>query len=273
MTSKDVFNFSDYKGFLKQFEKEKRPVIRGFRSRLAENADCNNAFISQVLNTSAHFSLEQGIKIAEYLDLNSEEKKYFILLLEFGRAGTKELKSHFINLINEMQENHLNIKGRVKHEKGLSTEAQSTYYSQWYFSAIHILVTIPHLRTIPEIGRALRLKVSVVEKAISFLLSVDLIIEKSGKFFPGPSYLHLEKNSPNIPKHHTNWRMSAINSLQNENKGDVHYSTVSTLSRKDAEVIRARFVQNIQEYVEQLTHSSEETMYCFNLDFFKVLEE
>lgn len=67
--------------------------------------------------------------------------------------------------------------------------------------------------------------------------------------------------------------MTAINKLQDEVKGDVHYSTVSTLSKKDADILRARFVQSIQEYVEQLTHSTEETMYCFNLDFFKLVED
>ena len=273
MSRKNIFQFSEYKDFLRNLENERRPHLRGFRSRLAESAGCNNAFVSQVLNTSANFSLEQGMGIAEFLGLKTEEKKYFVYLLELGRAGNRQVQDHFKDLISDMQEKYLNIKERVRQEAGLSKEAQTTYYSQWYFAAVHMIVTIPHLRTISGMANALKLKPALVKKAVDFLLSENLIIETSGEFYPGPSYLHLEKSSPNISKHHSNWRINAIQSLQDEKKEDVHYSTVSTLSKKDAEILRARLVQIIQEYVELLNGSSEETMYCFNLDFFKLIDD
>jgi hypothetical protein len=136
-----------------------------------------------------------------------------------------------------------------------------------------MLVTVPNFRKFREISRALKLSESLVEKVILFLLSCGLLVEKNGEFQAGPSYLHLDRESPNISKHHSNWRMVAIQSLGNEEKNDIHYSTVSTLSKKDVETIRLRLVEEIQSYVQTVSQSKEETMYCFTLDFFKLLIE
>jgi hypothetical protein len=80
--------------------------------------------------------------------------------------------------------------------------------------------------------------------------------------------VHLNRDSPLIRQHHTNWRMSAIQSLMNDNKEDLHYSTVSTLSRSDAEKLRADMTSLIENYVAVVKPSKEEVMYGFNLDFF-----
>jgi len=273
MALKNVFEFDDYKEYLAHLEKEKSYFSRGFRSRLAEEIECNNAFISQVLNTHANFSLEQSQKICGYFKLNPDEERYFLFLVEYARAGTKPLREHFKILLEELRDKYLNIKGRVKQQTVLSSEAQATYYSHWYYAAIHMLVTVPQFRTARDVAGALRLSESLVERVMSFLLSCGLLIEKNGTFITGPSYLHLDRESPNISKHHSNWRMVAIQSLENEEKNDIHYSTVSTLSKKDVEALRSKFTEEIQNYVQTVSQSKEETMYCFNLDFFKILAE
>jgi len=64
-----------------------------------------------------------------------------------------------------------------------------------------------------------------------------------------------------------------IDPIFEELKNDIHYSTVSTLSRRDVESLRTKLVEEIQNYVQTVSQSKEETMYCFNLDFFKLLNE
>lgn len=273
MTIKKIMDFDDYKQFLTHLEQERSSFSRGFRSRLAEAIGCNNAYISQILNTNTHLSLEQALKLSRYFKLTNEEECYFLFLVEYARAGTPALRERFKLLLNEIKDKYLDIKGRVKQQSSLSVEAQTIYYSHWYYAAVHMLVTVPGFRSIRTIAEALRLNDSIVEKVVSFLLSNGLLIEKKGDFLPGPSYLHLDRDSPNISKHHTNWRMAAINSFQNENKSDIHYSTVSTLSKKHVDAIRSRLVQEIQNYVETVSQSTEETMYCFNLDFFRLIEK
>ena len=273
MANKNVFDFSDYKVYLAYLEKEKSFFSRGFRSRLAEEMGCNNGFISQVLNTHANFSIEQSLTISRYFKLTPDEERFFLLLVEQARAGTKILREHYQALLDELKDKYLNIKGRVKKQTALLPEAQAIYYSHWYYAAIHMLVTVPKFRTVRDVAKALGLNEALVRRVMAFLLSCELLIEKNGSFVTGPSYLHLDRESPNISKHHSNWRMVAIQSLEREDKNDIHYSTVSTLSSKDVDDLRLRFVEVIQNYVQTVSESKEETMFCFNLDFFKMIED
>jgi uncharacterized protein (TIGR02147 family) len=272
MTEKNVFEFDDYKAYLLHSEQVKSAFIRGYRTRLAEAIGCNNTFISQVLNTSANFSLEQGLAVSRYLSLPPSEESYFLLLIEHARAGTEDLKDYFNKQIREKKEKFLNIKERVKNETHLNVEAQAIYYSQWYYAAVHMLVTIPEFRTPQKIAKYLRLNTALIQKTVTFLVSQNLLIEKNGELLPGSSYLHLEKNSPFIARHHSNWRLAAMDALSRDNAQEIHYSTVSTLSRKDCEHLRAHFTQVIQDYVKTVSHSKEEMMWVFNLDFFNLGE-
>lgn len=188
MNIKKVFDFYDYKAFISHLERERSHISRGFRSRLADAVGCNNAFISQVLNSHANFSLEQALRICGHFELQAQEERYFLLLVDYARAGTPALRKYFKNLLDEIREQYLNIKGRVKEQATLTPESQATYYSQWYYSAIHMIVTVPHFRTIREIAKSLKLNTGLVEKVVTFLLSCGLLIEKNGELLgPKPS--------------------------------------------------------------------------------------
>jgi uncharacterized protein (TIGR02147 family) len=271
MTSKNVFEFQDYKQYLLHTEELRKSVMRGFRARLGEAARCNSPFVSQVMAGGAHFSLEQGLGISRYLALKPNETRYFLLLIEHNRAGTPDLRAYFKSQLDELKEKFLDIKDRVKKDVELDGEAQGTYYSHWYYAAIHMLVTIPHFRTVTKISHALHLPMITVKNVVAFLLAHNLLAEHAGELIPGSSYLHLDRQSPLIARHHSNWRLVAMQMLSDPRPENVHYSTVSTLSQKDAEDIRAKLVEVIEGYVQTVADSKEEAMWAFNLDFFNLL--
>lgn len=272
MTGKNVFKFKSYKDYLLRTEQEKSVLSRGFRSQIAKAVGCNNAFVSQVLNKGAHFSLEQGLRLSRFLKFQADEEKYFLLLIEFERAGTKDLQVYFLDQLNLLRETYLNIKNRVESPTVLSAESQATYYSEWYYAAVHTIVTIPKFRNIAAISTALGLSSHLVRKILSFLVSMDLVSEVNNEFKPGSAYLHLDKSSPNISKHHTNWRIAAVTSLARDFPRDIHYSTVSTMSLDDVEKLRSEMVQFVEDYVNSVKKSKkEEEIYCFNMDFFTLM--
>ena len=266
-----VYDFEDYKAFLRALEAQRVTVQRGFRSRLAETLGCQSAYISQILNGEAHFSLEQGLKVAGFLQLGVAETRYLLLMIEWARAGTEELKKFFLQDLRQLREQFLNLKGQLSEARAIPLESQTTYYSDWVYSAIHVLVTIPQFRTLAAISRALNLPESVAKDALLFLLSVGLIAEHKGQFAPGPTQIHLDPESPNIRQHHIGWRLAAARSLTQRDKSAVHYSTVSSLSLHDAEKFRTRFLEMIMHYVKSVGPSKEEVLYNFNLDFYSLI--
>ncbi len=271
MKAKSIFSYSDYKAFLLAVDHS--GAVKGFRSRVAEATGCQNAFVSQVLNGDVNFNLEQAMRIGSFLKLNEEEHQYFLWMVEHKRAGTRELKDYFSKLMTVLREKNSDIKERVKIAEVLSTEAQTIYCSSWIYSAIHIAVMIPKLNSVEKLAKALSVSVAKTKKAVEFLVRHGFIEDTLTGLVSGKVQIHLSRESENISKYHTLWRLEALKSLDSGDLSDLHYSGVSSLSVSDVEKIKTMFVDLIENYVRTFEKSPEETLYTFNLDFFKVLKE
>lgn len=269
----NIFDYTDYKAYLKATEEERASMQRGFRSRLAEALECQNAYISQILNTHANFSLEQAFKITTFLQLKENETRYFMLLVEHSRAATPALQAYFKKDIAALRAKFLDLKERLPEATDLSLENKNVYYSSWIYPTAHMMITIPEYRTIHKIAVALGVEENVISEVMLFLVSSGLAKEQKGQFVPGPTQVHLDIDSPHIRQHHSNWRVRAVQSLTSNKEHDVHYSTVSTLSYDDAVKLKSTIIQIIQDYVKVIGPSKEQTMYNFNIDFYSLIKK
>ena len=100
------------------------------------------------------------------------------------------------------------------------------------------------------------------------MIRIGLAKEERGKYLIGSAHVHLAGSSENITKHHTNWRMQAIRSLDLKQPEDLHYSAVVTLSKKDAALIKERLLSEMQKHLETISKSPEEEAYVYCFDFF-----
>jgi uncharacterized protein (TIGR02147 family) len=273
MIMKSVFDFLNYKVYLEFVEDSRKSYQRGFRSKLAEFIGCQSGYISHVLNGKAHLSLEQTLRVAKFLGLKPSEQKYLLLLVELARAGTSELKSHFEDELRLLRDRHLNIKERVGGSLALSETDQSIYYSSWHYLAVHVLRSLPEYNDAKSIAQALKIPDEVAGRVLLFLIQANIITESKGVLKSGLTQVHLNRESPLIRQHHTNWRIAAIQSLMNDERNDVHYSTVSTLSKVDAEKLKTEMIKLIEHYVATVQPSPEEVMYGFNLDFYSLIKK
>jgi hypothetical protein len=74
-----------------------------------------------------------------------------------------------------------------------------------------------------------------------------------------------------ISKHHINWRLQAIRSLERKDMdGVLHYSSVVTISKKDVIEIKSLLVKAIESSKAIVRDSKEEELHSLCLDFFKV---
>lgn len=264
-----IFEFKDYKKYLNDALDDLKKQGHASRSDLAKASQCQTAYVSQVLNGSADFSLEQADRINAFMGHSTEEGDFFFLLIQLGRAGSHSLKEYFQRQINRVHENRLELKNRLDVNKTLSKDNATQYYSQWYYSAIHVMLTIPEFQSKEKMAKYLRMSESRVAEVLEFLTSVGLATKTQGKYKIGTTRIHLPADSPMISKHHTNWRLNAIRSMERESLDDTHYSSVVTLSRADVMVIRSKIIEFIQEIKVIIRDSKEEEVHSFCLDFFR----
>jgi uncharacterized protein (TIGR02147 family) len=266
--NKTVFDFLDYKAYLRHLTGE-RGTRHGMKVRIATALGCQPTHISQVLHRSVHFSLEHAEILSRFLAHNEEEGRFFLLLVQKGRAGSKSLERFFQSQIDEMLKQHLVLTKRLKLKTTLSIEEQVTYYSSWYFGAIHIALTIPALRNKERLADYFDLPLGRITEILEFLITAGLCTVENGQYITGRMHISLGSDSRLINQHHSVWRQRAIANLdRNEQEGDLHYSAVITIAKNDFAVLKEDLMQLLKKHRQIVKASQEEEVYCYSMDLF-----
>jgi uncharacterized protein (TIGR02147 family) len=265
----DLYSFGNYRNYLRKAFSG-IGEHRGRRILLAEELGCQTSFLSQVLTDRAHLSLEHAIKTSRFLNHSDDESRFFILLIEKEKAGSVLLEKHFEKQLLEIKLRRQEIKDRIQVVSDITPEDQMHYYSAWYYAAIHIFVALPGLNTLNEITKRLRLSAKVVKEALEFLETRGFILKEKGEFRIGSKRIHLSRGSPMLSKHHTNWRMQAINSVDGEAESDLHYSAILGISKTDQEKFKEKLLALLAEFEPIVKSSKEEIPVVMLMDLFEI---
>ncbi len=265
-----LFEFSDYKLYLSNWIASRPNGGHGEKSKLAAAMSCHLAYVSQVLGGDAHLSHEQAIAAGDYLGLTEEELAFLLLLLDRARAGSARLRQFYDKKIRGVLAGRSVLKNRLEYQKTLPREDQTLYYSAWYYIAAHMLITMPAFQSRSALEARLGLGTEKLLEVLEFLARSGLAAQSKGKLSTGPMSIHLGNDSPMISKHHANWRMKAIQSLEREKPEELHYSSVVTVARSDIPKARKILLKAIEEMRKLIKDSKEDALYCYCLDLFEV---
>ncbi|MES2768956.1 MAG: TIGR02147 family protein [Bdellovibrionota bacterium] len=266
----DVINYKKYKKYLADKVDHDSKLTKGLRLKLCDHIGCQPSYLSQVLNGNPQFTLEQAHLINSFFMHNKLEAKYFLLLVQMERAGTKNLKDFFSEQIEEILESRFDLKKRLKETDEIPDEARHRYYSTWYYSAIHIILAIPEFQDIDSIAKRFNLPPQIVKDAIQFLDETGLIKSEKGVYVLTNKTIHLERNSVFIHQHHINWRSQALQSAEKNLPTDMHYSNTCSIARKDFPKIKEIFLKAIEDARTVIRPSKDEELYAITLDVFNV---
>lgn len=265
--NKTLYDFDDYREYLQQALPVSGPG-RGARTRLADALGCQNGFVSLVLSGGAQFSLEHATVISRFLKHDADEEDFFLLLVHLGRAGSRELERYYLRKIEQIRERRREIKVRIKERSDLSENDRLLYYSSWHYTAIHMCLLSAGTRTRDSISGFLNIAPNKVSEVLNFLVQAGLAAQEGDQFISGPTRIHLPSESPLISKHHSNWRMRAVESLDHVSSQDLHFSSVMSISKDAAEKIRAILLQAIQDAEPVIREAKDETVVALTIDLF-----
>ncbi|MGK5084474.1 DUF4423 domain-containing protein [Bdellovibrionota bacterium FG-1] len=264
-----LFDFNHYRDYLiAQMNQE--TLQKGGRARLARHLQCQTSFVSQVLSGKSQLSLEHALKTSEFFRHTAEESQFFMLLVQKDKAGSKELERFFQAQADAILQKRQLVKERIGVKNELGLDDQVTYYSAWWYGAIHILSALPGTQTSEAIIERLGLAPELVEKGLRFLIQRGLVKEKGGKLSIGTGRIHLGTSSPLLPRHHSNWRVKALSAIESPKGQPLHYSALFGISRVDAERIRSMMLQLLQDIEPIVEKSPEQAPFAVLMDFFEV---
>ncbi len=264
-----VYDTKDYKKYFNSWVLEQPKKGHGEYRRLSQHLNVSTTLISQIFNGDKHPSLEVALEISEYLGHGDLETEFWLLQVEYAKAGSQKLKERFGKQLAARQEKAKKIENRIKKEMELSDEAKAIFYSSWMYSGIRLLCAVPEFSNVATIAQRLNLPRPTVQKIAEFLVQNGIIVEKGGKLQVSNQSTHIGSSSFLVAKHHQNWRIQGFQKMIVEDAKNIFYTGPVALSEEACQQIHAMVLNFIQEYRKISGPSDSETVRCLNIDWFE----
>lgn len=264
-----LFDYSSYKSFVNDWISRQPKKGHGQLRQLSLKLKINSVVMSQVFRGSRDLTLEQGLGVCQFLGLSELERDYFLLLVQKNKAGTHELKQVLESQLEKLREIAKALKNRITHQK-FSDESKATFYSQWYYSAIRLAASLEKLNSADSIAQHLNLERALVAKVLEFLLRNKLVVETKKGLDRGPQVTHVGHDSPYVNRHHLNWRLKALQSMETVSDSHLFYTGPMALSHEAASEIHKMLIDFVQRSTSRAAASESQVLRCLNFDWFPI---
>ncbi len=264
----NVFEFSDYKKVVAAYL-EAAKSDRGYRSRLITATGCQKSFFSQIINGSIHLTPDHASNMAEFWKVDDISAEYFLCLVGFARASSRSLKKRLGKKLEDLRNKSVQPTERFNWPAVEDFEKQSIYYSSWYWSAIHIIVSIPNYTTAKSIADRLSLPLEKVIEVLNWLEKAQFVRRTKNGYAVTENLIYLKGTSPLIESHHANWRSRAIVDVQRGDPQSTHYSAVFAATTDDFFKLKEDLAKFMQTANARIAPSRPGELYAMNLDLFK----
>lgn len=264
------FDESEYRSALRKWVADRPNRGRGELKTMAEKLGVPSPVFSQILSGSRELSEDHAYVLCDYMQFSELQREYFICLVQIERASHFEYKNHLKRKLTQIRDRSKNLTTRLDYEGTLTEKDQAEFYSSWIYSAIRLFCDLKSGATLEDICVEFHLNKDRGIRILQFLIRVGLVTIKNNVYHMGPSRTHVGKDSPYVVKHHSNWRIRAIERSQNLRDDELMFTGPLTVSQKDFSTLREKMLNLIQEVSETVKDSPSEKLACFNLDFFEV---
>ncbi|MEC9281460.1 MAG: TIGR02147 family protein [Bdellovibrionota bacterium] len=269
---KGIFDFKICRKFLEYYIESLPKRGRGFPRKLAKAIDVSPVVISQVLSGARMFTTEQAFATADFLDLSPLEKDYFMAIVNKERAGTKALSQYYNEQASIALGKHSEIQNRIKNTKELDDNVKAIYYSEWYYSAIKLIVCNPEVNTAEDIAEVLPIPLQRIREVLQFLEEYQLIAKNGTSYSWKASSTHVPASSPLVNRHHQNWRVRAANNMlrEKDNTEEIFFTSPMIIDGACAVKLRERILNFISSSQKLTTEAPSDKLFCLNIDLFEV---
>jgi uncharacterized protein (TIGR02147 family) len=266
----NIFSYLDYRLYIGDTVLDNSET-RGYQSLLAKKAGCQRSYLSQVIHGTHNLTLEQACGLANFWDLNDHESEYFLDLVSLSKAGTAALRKKIMQRLEKTKSQSEDLSSRIKSGQ-LEVAAKQVYYSAWYWSAIHIALSIPEMNRCQKIADYLGLQNDLVAEVLNGLQNFGLARNEMGTWQLLKGSIHLPKDSPLISMHHSNWRQRAMRQMTRPEE-QFNFSSAFTMSGQDYRLLKKMVLDFIEKMSEIVRESPPVDLYCLNVDLFPLADK
>jgi uncharacterized protein (TIGR02147 family) len=174
----DIYSYSDYRAFLKDFyERKKAGQARYSYRTMAESAGINSSpYYKFVIEGKRNLSKATILKTCMALKLDERETEYFENLVFFNQAKTTEEKNVYFDRL---------ISSRKARSFPQIKKDQLEYFQEWHHCVIRELVVMADFgEDFTRLGKLVNPPIPAVkaEASVELLLDLGLLTRENGKY-------------------------------------------------------------------------------------------
>ena len=269
----NIFEEIDYRKTISKLVMEKKQLdSRVNFQRLAEAMRVQKSYLSNVLKGRAELSSDQLFLASEYLALDSEQRHYLTLLLEYGRSGLQIRKAGLLEEIKAIQKNKRESKAHLKAEKiSPMSEDLTMYYLDPMNQLIHVALTIKrYQRDLSLLAHDLEIKTVRVQRIVTFLEKMGILERHPGKPIRlNLEHIHLPRENAIFPAWRNQLRQLSLGRLLKLDSDEAYSFSVTFSANEDTfELVRGKFLKLLREIEGPVGQASAEGLYHLAFDLF-----
>ena len=265
-----VFDYSDYRAFLKDFYEDRKKISRSFSYRwYARQAGfASPVFIKLVMDGKSKLSEKSALALGTGLGLSEQENIYFCTLVRFTQSSSDDERQEHLATLRSLGQ---------KYGRTVLDAQHYDYYSQWSNAALREILPAVDPDTPPEVLGSLLLPTQgsrEVKRAIALLESLDLITkDPDGRYVQKGRIVSTgsEVESLAIRSYHGTMAELARDAIENVPRTDRDISGLTLgVSAATSDLIRARLRDLRDDIVALVSQDSApvERVYRLNLQYF-----
>jgi len=174
-TNVDVYEYLDYRAFLRDFYSAKKEKSRSFSYRsFSRRAGVSSPnYLKLVIDGARSLSPKMAASFAEACGLDAEASRYFVHLVAFNQAKTTDERDKSYGKLASFRQYRLAHRLEISH---------AAYYSDWFMPAVRELAASPHFKEDPEwIAEQLIPAITPLQaqRALEILIELELLVRDS----------------------------------------------------------------------------------------------
>lgn len=264
-----IYDFENYKEIIKHSIDSLPGGGRGELSKLSKAIGVHTSSLSQVLHGDKDLTIDQSISLAEYLNLNTRESDYLLLLVQKSRSSTDRSKNYYQKKIDEFGKPDKELVDYIGNHLEIGEETNSTFYSSWLYSGVRILSSIERFQNIQSISEHLGIDPQKCREIVDLLIEANLCVADGKKISANHQHTHVPSNSVQVHHHRRNWRLKALERLDSISQGEYAVSMPMSVSQNEVFFIKEELQKVTQEILRRCQASECEVPICLNIDWFK----
>ncbi len=262
----DVYKVKNYRDLINTLLTENP---KSTRAQLAEASQCSSSWITRVLNSEVQLTPDQALGIGHYFHLNSSEIDYLLLLVDWERSASVEMKKRIEHKLERLKKESRDLKTSLQAEDLISEKNSIKYYSSWAYMAAHVACMIKP-QSSDDLAELLSLPKAAAAKTIKELSQMGLLVASKNLWVASARSVHLPSDHPSAKFAHIVLRNKTSQYLQETVSEGLHYSAVHCLSAEDLENIHKILKASILSARQKIEKSPSEVLAVFCLDWYRL---